>query len=200
MYNEILFFPSVVMGRLYCRLKGVRFGANLRTFGMPLIHRHRSAEIVLGNDVVLTSSSRVNLTGVRGQVILAAPNPSSRITIGNNSGLSGAVIYAASSVTIGDHVNIGVNVRIYDSDVHPIDYNDRRAGAKDRVASQPVILEDDVWIGADAIILKGVRIGQAAIVGAGSVVAQDIPPFTVWAGNPARHIKDITHEDRTLRT
>ena len=199
MYNEILFFPTIIAGRLYCRFKGVRFGANLITFGMPLIHRHPSAEIVLGDDVVLTSSSRVNLAGVRGLVILAAPNASSRIRIGSHSGLSGAVIYAASSVTIGDHVNIGVNVSIYDSDIHPIDYKARRAGAKDKIISQPVVIEDDVWVGAGSIILKGARIGRGAVIGAGSVITGNVPPFTIWAGNPAKYIKDIRYEDDTIR-
>lgn len=198
MFNEIIFAPSILAGKAYCVFKGVKFGKNLRAFGVPLIHRHPGAVISIGDNVVLTSTSRVNLSGVRGQVILAAPCANSRIVIGNNSGLSGAVIYAASSVTIGNNVNIGANARIYDSDMHPIGIMDRRLDKRDKVVSNPVVVEDDVWVGACAIILKGVTIGRGAIVGAGSVVTKNVPPCTIWAGNPAKQIRELRDEKNTI--
>ncbi len=57
-----------------------------------------------------------------------------------------------------------------------------------------VIIEDDCWIGAGAIILNGITIGKGSVVGAGSVVTKDVPPYTIVAGNPARKIKDIPIE------
>jgi acetyltransferase-like isoleucine patch superfamily enzyme len=57
------------------------------------------------------------------------------------------------------------------------------------IASQEVIIEDDVWIGFNSIILKGVRIGRGAIIGAGSIVTKDIAPWTVNVGNPIQSIK-----------
>ena len=61
------------------------------------------------------------------------------------------------------------------------------------VNSQPIVIEDDAWIGMNCIILKGVTVGRGAVVGAGSVVTKDVPPWTLVAGNPARVIKELPH-------
>jgi len=94
-------------------------------------------------------------------------------------------------VTIGKHVLLGGNVRIFDNDFHALDPLIRRNPIEDRghIKSRPVVIGDDALIGANAMILKGVRIGERAIIGAGSVVTSDVPSDEVWAGNPARFIK-----------
>jgi len=176
-------------GQLYCLLQGVKVGEGLRTYGCPIIVRHRSARITLGRHVILNSDPRVNLAGILRKVTLAAVYPGSEITIGDHTGLSGAVIYAAKSVSIGNHVRIGINTVIYDTDFHPLDWQARRDDNAPKVAVAPVVIEDDVWIGGNCIILKGVHIGRAAVIGAGSVVTCNVPQGTVWAGNPARFIK-----------
>jgi len=180
-----------VLGRLYCLVHGVRFREGLRPYGCPVIFRHRSARIILGCQVVLNSDPRVNLAGITRKVTLAAINPDSEIIIGDYTGLSGTVIYAAKSVRIGNYVNIGVNTAIYDTDFHPLDWVSRRDNNLALVTISPVVIEDDVWIGGNSIILKGVHIGRAAVIGAGSVVTCNIPEGTVWAGNPARFIKKL---------
>ncbi|MCK5579859.1 MAG: acyltransferase [Candidatus Omnitrophica bacterium] len=179
---------------MYCWLRGVSFGKGLRTFGRPLIRKHPQARIICEDHVVLNSDSRVNLAGIDHSVILAAPYSNSQIHIGNNSGMSGGVIYAADSVTIGNHVNIGANTCIYDTDFHSLDFQKRRQGQGVDEQAKPVVIEDDVWIGGHSIILKGVTIGRGAVVGAGSVVTKNIPPFTVWAGNPARLIRELNQK------
>lgn len=179
-------------GRVFLRMKGVHCAPGVEVYGLPLVRRHPQAEIHLGEKVVLTSLSRVNLAGVNHPVILAAPFAQSRIVIGEHSGMSGGVIYAARSVRIGRHVTIGANTCIYDTDFHPLDFAKRRELSPDDAMTAPVVIEDDVWVGGHVIILKGVTIGQAAVIGAGSVVTQDIPPFTVWAGNPARFVKQLS--------
>jgi len=92
-------------------------------------------------------------------------------------------IQCRDSVTIGDHVLIAWDVNILEHDFH--------APGGGKAISKPIVIENDVWIGARSIILKGVAVGQGAIIGAGSVVTKDIPPFTFAAGNPARNIKQI---------
>jgi acetyltransferase-like isoleucine patch superfamily enzyme len=181
-------------GRLYCLLEGVKFAEGLRVYGCPLIVRHKSASIILGRQVVLNSDPRVNLAGILRKVTLAAVSYNSEITIGNHTGLSGVVVFASKSVRIGSHVNIGINTVIYDTDFHPLDWQQRRENKITEAAVSPVVIEDDVWIGGNSIILKGVHIGRAAVVGAGSVVTCDIPEGTVWAGNPAKFIKKISIE------
>ncbi|MDE2223535.1 MAG: hypothetical protein KGK03_10755 [Candidatus Omnitrophica bacterium] len=117
--------------------------------------------------------------------------PGSEIAIGDYTGLSGVVVVAARSVRIGSHVNIGVNTCIYDTDFHPLDWQARRENDPAKIAAAGVVIEDDVWIGGNSIILKGVHIGRRAVVGAGSVVTGNIPEATVWAGNPAKFIKKL---------
>jgi len=172
-------------------MKGVRFGKNLRTFGLPFVYKHRNATIILEDNVTLTSWSRFNLAGINHKVILAAPNGRSRIYIGSGSGLSGSVLHSKSSITIGKRVGIGANVNVFDNDFHPINYLDRGANLNETLLTQAISIEDDVWIGANSMILKGVNIGKGAIIGAGSVITKDIPPFTMWAGNPAKFIKKL---------
>ena len=179
------------LGKIYCRIKGVKFGGNLRVYGMPLIRKHPNAEIIFGNNVVINNLSAINLAGVNHKTIISAVSDMSRITIGDNSGISGGVIYAISSINIGNYVNIGANVCIYDTDFHSLDYRVRRDNLSKNVISKPIVIEDDTWIGANSIILKGVTIGKGAVIGAGSIVTKDIPSFTIWAGNPARFIKEI---------
>lgn len=103
------------------------------------------------------------------------------LQIGNGTFInSGVSIGACLSITIGDHCQIGPRVLIMDNDFHTAGDPLRRP------RSEPVVLEDSVWVGAGAMILKGVHIGRAASIGAGSVVTRDVPAGAVVAGVPAR--------------
>jgi acetyltransferase-like isoleucine patch superfamily enzyme len=117
--------------------------------------------------------------------------PGAQITIGDETGLSGTTICAVKSVSIGKRCLIGADVLITDTDFHPINMEGRRYKGASAAASSPIVIEDDVFIGARSIILKGVRIGSGSVIGAGSVVTKDIPANSVAAGNPARWIKAI---------
>jgi acetyltransferase-like isoleucine patch superfamily enzyme len=98
----------------------------------------------------------------------------------------------AESVRIGKNCLLAGGVSVRDFDGHPIDARERRAHKPTpREAIQPVVISDDVWIGAGAIILKGVTIGERSIVGAGAVVTRDVPPDSVVAGNPAQIVRRL---------
>ncbi len=102
----------------------------------------------------------------------------------------------AESVRIGRHCLLAGGVRIQDFDGHPVDAEQRRAGLPTpQQGIRPVVIGDDVWIGAGAIILKGVAVGARSIVGAGAVVSKDVPPDVVVAGNPARIVKYLAGSD-----
>ena len=88
-------------------------------------------------------------------------------------------------------MKIGANSILIDTDSHSLDYRMRRSPSTDGGKTMPIVVEDDVLIGANCIILKGVRIGARSVVGAGSVVTRDVPPDTVVAGNPAVVIKKL---------
>lgn len=189
--NDLYIYLTSFLGKICCKLNGVEFGQNLRSYGLPLIFRHSGARIFLGDNIILSSNSRFNLAGINHRIILAAAKENSTISIGNNTGISGAVIHAHDCIRIGNYVSIGANVKIFDHDFHSLNYLERRKDKENDIIAKPIYIEDDVWIGAHSIILKGVKIGQASIIGAGSVVTKDIPPFTIWAGNPAKFIREV---------
>lgn len=111
-------------------------------------------------------------------------------------------IWSGVSVTISDHVLISHGVSIMDNLTHPIDPIARRRQVRAIYESghprqielddRPVTIERDAWIGAHALVLRGVTIGEGAIVAAGAVVTKDVPAYSVVAGNPARIIRTLT--------
>jgi acetyltransferase-like isoleucine patch superfamily enzyme len=146
-------------------------------------------------------------THVRGQLFTFWK--SGRIRLGQWSYVGhDSRIWSQESVEIGNYVLISHLVDIHDTDGHPIDHEARRGdierilGGQDYasdglVKTAPVVIEDDVWIGCKATILKGVRVGWGAIVAAGAVVTKDVAPFTLVGGNPARLIRELRPEERT---
>lgn len=111
-------------------------------------------------------------------------SPGARIEIGADSLVNGVMLHAKSEITIGPHARLGFGARLLDADLHDLD-----AETPERVA--PIRLGDRVWIGADAIVLRGVTIGDDTVVGAGSIVTRDLPPRVFAAGNPARIVRSI---------
>jgi len=117
--------------------------------------------------------------------------------IGENS-----KIWSSAKIEIGDNVLISHNVNIHDNSSHPLDskerHNDfmhiRTIGLQDNVniTEAAIIIESNAWIGFNATIIKGVKIGEGAIIGANTVVTKNVPPFAVVVGNPARVIKHVT--------
>jgi acetyltransferase-like isoleucine patch superfamily enzyme len=138
---------------------------------------------------------------VRGELLVFAHGGS--IGIGQSCYVGeGTRIWSASSIRIGSRVMISHGVNIFDNLTHPLDAHQRarhfdqisttgHPGAID-LGERPVTIEDDAWIAACAIVLRGVTIGRGAIVGAGAVVTHDVPAFGVVAGNPARLIRFVT--------
>lgn len=148
----------------------------------PTRQRTRKTEITLANNAQLTLLGDVILyEGVGVRVTEGA-----KLSIGDHTYINrSASIDCTQEITIGDYCAISDNVQILDSDFHPITYN-----GKTSMMSKPVHIGNHVWIGRSAIILKGVTIGDGAIVGACSVVTRDVPPRCLVAGNPAKVIKE----------
>jgi acetyltransferase-like isoleucine patch superfamily enzyme len=103
-------------------------------------------------------------------------------------------------VEIGERVLIGADVLIFDTDFHNLEPERRHAPPDWARISKRVVIEDDVFIGARSIVMKGVSIGKGAIIGAGSVVTADVPPFMIAAGSPARILGSIlrVHDRESL--
>jgi acetyltransferase-like isoleucine patch superfamily enzyme len=150
--------------------------------------------VVLGNHVSCYAGCSFAL-GVNGSC-----------SIGDFTLVNGALIMAEERIEIGSYCLISWNVGIADSDFHPLEPAQRLIDAealapffKDRpprpkLRTAPVIISDNVWIGMNATILKGVTIGENSVVAAGSVVTKSVPANTVVAGNPAVIVKKLDGE------
>jgi maltose O-acetyltransferase len=138
---------------------------------------------------------------IMGEILVITPH--GKCTIGHHCSLGrDSRIWVQESVTIGNNVLISHLVDIHDNNSHSLDWRDRREDAMNvferkraldttKVDAAPVVIEDDVWIGAKSTIMKGVRIGRGAVIAAASVVTRDVDAFTLVAGNPAREVKKL---------
>lgn len=108
------------------------------------------------------------------------------LKLGKHSYMNSGLIQCAKSISIGDYCAIAGDVLIQDTDFHPL----LDADGKDNEYTRPISIGNHVWICAKAIILKGVTIGDGAVVAAGAVVTKDVPPYSLVGGNPARVIKE----------
>lgn len=159
--------------------------------GLPIISKCKGSRIILGSGCTLVSKSKYNVAGISHPVILATLNTGAIIEIGK-VGISGSSICASKLISIGDFSGLGANSNIYDTDFHPIDAAMRRNQRSALEANyKEVRIGKDVWIASNVTILKGVEIGDEAIVAAGSIVTTSIPSRTIYGGNPAKKIKDI---------
>ncbi len=135
--------------------------------------------------------------------------PQGRVRLGDFALVHGARIVCDAEVAIGEYALISWNVVLMDTYRVPVDPAERRDELRQvparplryaaaRVPARPIRLERNVWIGFDACVLPGVTIGEGSIVGARSVVVDNVPSFTIVAGNPARVIRKIPPAERRL--
>jgi maltose O-acetyltransferase len=148
--------------------KGVRFNGAIRII-------NKGGKLIIHDKVFISSDFGVTRFRV---------NKGATLEIGEYTGLTyGCIIEANSTIKIGRNALIGFESVIIDSDYHGIE--DRN----DIPAPQPITIEDNVWVGARCMILKGVTIGEGSVIGAGSLVTKSIPPRSLAVGSPARVIK-----------
>lgn len=181
--NVIDTWYSTLLFRWRAAWWGVRAGEHCSARGTVRLSRRQDSEIRIGADCHFLSRPTSNKVGIYCPCMLSTINKHAKLIIGEHCGFSGTRIWAAKSVVIGNNVRCGANSFITDSDAHP---DDQRAGT-----DAPVYIDDNVWIGANAMVLKGVHIGQNSVIGAGSVVTHDIPANVVAAGNPCKVIKEL---------
>lgn len=177
---------------------GVVYGKHLHVVNSVYILG--KGKIVIGDDFRFFSGDCVNPVSRNIRGAMYVPFKNSKIEIGDHVGISSACLWANESIRIGNNVNIGGDCLIMDNDAHPLDYIKRRSSyAKEvgidnyykAISTSPVVIDDDVWIGARCQILKGVHIGARSIIAAGSVVTKDIPSDCIAAGLPAKVIRQL---------
>ena len=177
-----------------------RFEDELRLYGSI------DSTVKLGGDAEINNPWPANLTvgpfcWLLGTFHLLTPE--AKLEVGHHSYFGpGSTVSVQTRVAVGSHVFIANYVDILDTDAHSLNWRKRqeetielfehgRPWSYDSIRSAAITIEDDVWIGAKATVLKGVTIGRGAIVGANSVVNRDVEPFTLVAGTPAKEIRKL---------
>lgn len=186
-FTAIRLLTDRIMVPLWLRWVGVQMEEDCVFVGFPVIRVETGAHIALRRGVKILSRTDSNPAGLPHPTTIAA-GPHSRIVIGEQTGISGASIVSRAAITIGQQVLIGAGACIWDTDFHPLDPAQRRIDQTRHARCTPIVIEDEAFIGARAIILKGVRIGRGAVVGAGAVVTRDVAARQIVAGNPARPV------------
>lgn len=193
---KAMYAPYMLRDILFCWIKGLQWYPDWRFRGLPLISiRGRGSVLKIGHSFTACSHPKWNSLGVFQRVIIKTVSHGAQIIIGNHVGVSGCTISATTSILIGNHVLLGSGCLITDSDAHPVDPDERRLGGGG--VSKPIVIEDDVFIGARAIVLKGVTIGKGSVIGAGTVVSKSISPYSIAVGNPAKVVGDSRKNSTT---
>ncbi|SHI53594.1 acyltransferase [Lutispora thermophila] len=192
-YNSIKLFPDVF------------YKLPVRIFGKSLFKYNKSSQIIIKDRLYIGShitelsnkKTRVIIRGnsyliIDGRVDIGPGvniivNDNAKLYIGDKTYIAAdSKIYSSKSIHIGNNCALSWGLNIIDSDFHILSYCDR-----EHEMTSPIYIEDNVWIGCNVTILKGVRIGDGAVIGAGSVVTRDIPSNCVAVGNPAK----VVHEN-----
>lgn len=179
-FKMVYTFVITVFMKIICLLQGVKFGKNISFRGFAVISKFPTSRITIGNDCRFNSCSLFNYRGISHSCILQTGTEDAEIRIGNKCGFSGCSIVSDLSVIIEDNVTVGVNAIIGDRDGHSEIYPS---------VPTAVYIKNNAWIGMNAIVMKGVTIGENAVVGAGAIVTKDVPDNAVVAGVPAKVIK-----------
>lgn len=189
--HELRRLLSLPLIRLQFALQSIDWGKGWRIWGCPILQCHRGSQIVIGDYADLRSWPGTNPLTPNHPVVLATRCSGARIQIGHHCGFTGTTLVAAESIEIGNWVVVGANCTIVDTDFHPLAAAERRLHVLDGT-HKPIMIEDEVFVGMNSLILKGVTLGRGCVIGAGSVVTRDVPPGMIAAGNPARVIGPVS--------
>lgn len=165
----------------------VSLGNKCHFNGMPIFNKTYDSKITIGNYCRFNSAMASNLIGINRACMISTLREQAEIVIGDGCGFSGTVIGCAEKIEIGKNLLCGANTTITDFDWHNTDPSQRHGHICNK--SKPIIIEDNVWLGLNVIVLKGVTIGTNSVIAAGSIVTSDIPANVIAAGQPAKPIK-----------
>jgi acetyltransferase-like isoleucine patch superfamily enzyme len=179
--NRLIHYFWGAINLIYAWWWHIKIGEKSKFTGHCYFKRYKGSAIQIGRRFECISKIKANL--IYRPCCIMTCSKDANLEIGNNVGVSGCVIACFKYIKIGNNVKIGGNCTIMDGDFHSDDY---RSGIP-----SDVIIEDNVWLGMNVMIMKGVHIGENSVIGAGSIVTKDIPANVVAAGNPCRIIKNI---------
>ena len=185
---SIYFLKSKISNHLLFKIFNIKYGDNFTVKGALFLKGKGSIEI--GENVLINSNYFYNPIG--GQTftsMVVAKN--AKLQIGNNVGLSNCAIFCSKEIIIEDFVFIGGDCKIYDTDFHSIYLADRKKIPEVGIKSAPIVIKTGAFIGAGSTVLKGVVIGENAVIAAASLVSKNVPTNEIWGGNPIKFIKKI---------
>ena len=208
MYVKALRFCSKICSALYIGwnkiyffLNNIKYGKNFRVFNHLYLKIHVGALVQIGNNCTIMSGAGLNPLSRNIKTCIYVGKKAT-LKLGNDVGISSSTLWVKESVSIGNSVAIGADCIIMDTDAHNLDWKIRCSEETNEygesvdmvtAASAPIVIEDNVLVGARCIILKGVTIGARSIIGSGSIVTKDIPSDCIAAGNPCKVIKSIVY-------
>ena len=187
--------------KIYFFLNNIKYGKNFRVFNHLYLKIHVGALVQIGNNCTIMSGAGLNPLSRNIKTCIYVGKKAT-LKLGNDVGISSSTLWVKESVSIGNSVAIGADCIIMDTDAHNLDWKIRCSEETNEygesvdmvtAASAPIVIEDNVLVGARCIILKGVTIGARSIIGSGSIVTKDIPSDCIAAGNPCKVIKSIVY-------
>lgn len=185
-YNKIF---NWIIGSYFKSIKKINFQGKVYFKGLPVIIKHKKASIVIGNNTLINSSRKRYHLNMYSSCKLLADREYAEIIIGKNCRIHGTCIHAVKKIEIGDNCLIAANTNIIDSNGHILAMDnpvDRLTIADE---GKPILIEDNVWIGANVTILAGTIIRQGSVIMAGSVVKGEIPAKSIYGTDLYRVIK-----------
>ncbi len=171
------------VARLFAIAKGCTLGSGVILNGIPAVRRKGSGRIIIGDGVTINTARWANWLGSSGSMMLSVDNGAT-LELKRGCGVSASQLIANVGIEIGEEAMIGAGCLLCDSDMHELPLGSDRP-----VAMAPIKIGRRAFVGARSIILKGVTIGDGAVIGAGSVVTCDVPAHSLVAGNPARIVR-----------
>lgn len=191
--SDPLRVPIYIWSQIYriwiARKRNIKLKGRLLLNGQPLIDICKGGNLFIGDRVVLNSRNKGYHINMHSSVKLFVDREGAQIRIGGKTRIHGACIHACELVEIGNNCLIAANTQIFDSNGHDLSFPNVENRVNTKGVSKPIKIEDNVWIGANSIVLPGVTIGKGSVISANSVVANDVPPMVVAGGNPAKIIK-----------
>jgi len=184
---KIINIISNIINHSICKFKNIPLGKKCSFSGFTIFNRKPHSKITIGSRCRFLSINVANHIGINRRCIVSTLSNNAILEIGEGCGFSGTVIGAFSNIYIGNNVRCGANTTITDSNWHN---DDPRAGNP-----SPTTINDNVWLGLNVTVLKGVTIGKNTVVGANSIVTKNLPENCFAAGNPAKVVKYLTKNE-----
>ena len=190
-YYYILYKYKDTYYKMYLRLNGIDSNS-IQMCGLPQILINKGGAFDIKGKIYMVNTAKDATLG-KPQKCKILIYKNAKLTILGNVSMSNTVIVATKKITIGNNVMIGGGVTIVDSDFHSMNYHHWNTPNDEKeMISKDVYIGNNVFIGMDSLILKGVTIGDGAIIAARSVITKDVPSNQIWGGNPAKFIKNRT--------